>query len=504
MAQLDFYRQQIQARNANNPNIGGISRVGAYTERMSDIVAKSAMVVSERAERRMEEDAAIDAASKLAATQRQWMVRERELREEAMSSGNIDGYPQRIMEEYEPYVQEQLQTVKTPRARAYLEERLASYGTQLFGAGMQFEADARTARSVEQADAALEDLRVVLDQDPDQYGSARETLGTIYAQIPPGPERERAWRDASSRLSYQAALARARKDPEGVMAALDSGGLQYVDDLDADNRVRLRSFAEAEMTSREVRARQAESEARDATINGMFDALEANGGDLLSLVQADPDAFNALDPEDQIRVNNYAGGIATGANRPTDWVQYQEFIENPALLKSVNLGAIREQFNPKQFGELQDLQTAMMEDPQIEQQVQTTNTIIGGMLENAGYSRKKGDPATADADIDTDRGKFYSLLRDAVDQEVAVKGRKLTQRETVEIAEGLLVDVVVGKRLFGYGSDKKEDLFMAEIPNADMVVVKEYMQQNGIQDTPYNTLMVYKSMMRDRGLVVDE
>jgi hypothetical protein len=226
---------------------------------------------------------------------------------------------------------------------------------------------------------------------------------------------------------------------------------------------------------------------RESTMAGAFDALDANGGDYQALLRDRPELTNQLNQDQLQRVNRYAGDVATGATRPTDWIEYNKFISDPEYLKAVDLKTVRDLFNAKEYAQLSKIQDELINDPIAEQNLIGTHSLIKGMLEQAGFKNKK------DA-----HGKFFGLLQQAVDQELAVSGKKaLTQMQVKTLAEDLLLEEITsGRRFFGLLGPARNEAFDIEVPDVERIRIEAALKNEGIPVNDYNVLNAYRAKLR--------
>jgi hypothetical protein len=229
-----------------------------------------------------------------------------------------------------------------------------------------------------------------------------------------------------------------------------------------------------------VRDRKIQGDAFNAWALG---ELEKNGGDYQALVKSNP-AVAALPAEDRARLNDFAGKVATGVTRPTDWQAYNTLLDNPAVLKATNLDAVRDKFGAKELAQLKTWQKELNE-PGAEQNLVSTHSLLKGMLEQAGYKRDEEREA-----------KFFSLVQNAVDQELAVTGKKkLPQERVKEIAADLLVKDVTSKGILW---DTKDTAFKIEVPPAERVRIEAALKAAGLEVNDYNILQAYRNKLKQR------
>lgn len=247
--------------------------------------------------------------------------------------------------------------------------------------------------------------------------------------------------------------------------------------LDAAQTLQLENYVEKVAADRE-RAVKVQTEARVA---GVFDLLEQNGGDYQATVRANPWIASAP-AEVRARVNNFAGQVATGATRATDWQAYTMLVDNPAVLRGTNLDAMRDKFNASEFAQLKKMQVDL-QNGQPEQNVLDTGTLLKRLLDEAGYKRN-----------DEVQGRFYSLLQQAVDQELEATGKKkLPQDRVKELAADLLLKDVTSN---GWLFDSKETAARIEVPDSERVKIEAALVSQGLPINDYNVLQAYRAKLR--------
>lgn len=265
MAKLTFYQQQTTPSQLGPGAINSVPNVPNPYSGTLDAMVGIAGQVGKEITRRQEDAAAVDASSRVMSAHRRWIEREQQLRDEAQTQGTLDGFAGRLTKEYETFQAEELKQARTPAARQWMSDRMGQLGLSLFERSLQWEAGAKIERDVGLATRALDDARAIVDADPGQFAAARETLQLPFARLPP-EKRAEAWRKAESDLALSAGIRGADANPRVVMQALDAepgkAGIDWVNALDADDRVRIRAAAEGRIREIEAEARARRAEAR--------------------------------------------------------------------------------------------------------------------------------------------------------------------------------------------------------------------------------------------------
>lgn len=267
--------------------------------------------------------------------------------------------------------------------------------------------------------------------------------------------------------------------PAAKAAAVSQAESRLGTKLQPDQVLRLESYVEQVAADRERDVKRG----RESVLASGFTALEQNGGDYQALVRDRQDILRSLDDTQKLRLNEHAGKVATGALVPTDWQAYGELVANPALLKSTNLEAMKDKMNSHELSQLQKMQKALLENPGNEQNLVSTHSLVKGMLTEAGF---KKNPKK--------EGQFFSLLQQAVDQELLVTGKKaLPQTRVKEIASDLLVKEVTSR---GILFDSKDEAFEIKVPDTERVKIEVALREMGMPINDYNVLNAYRNKLR--------
>lgn len=258
-----------------------------------------------------------------------------------------------------------------------------------------------------------------------------------------------------------------------ALEAVRTSGIE----LDEKQRLQLEGYVEKIASDKE----RDHKRRRDASMASVFSQLDENGGDYQAVLAANPWMANQS-AEFRERVNNYAGNVALGGTRATDWQAYNALIEDPALLKATNLDAMKDKFNSSEFVQLKKLQAGLNENMP-EQEVRTTTSLLNDMLDDAGYKRNE-----------TKQARFFSLLQEAVDQELAASGKKkLPQARIKELAADLLVKDVTSK---GVLFDTQKRGVAIEVPPAERIKIEAALAEAGMPVNEYNVLQAYRNKLR--------
>lgn len=264
--------------------------------------------------------------------------------------------------------------------------------------------------------------------------------------------------------------------PAAKASAVNAAG-----NLKPEQQFQLESYVEKIAADRERDVKRA----RESSVASVFTQLDQNGGDYQAVIRGNP--WIASQPNDvQSRINQYAVGVATGATRETDPILYVDLVENPGKLKATNLDAIRDRFNYRELSQLKRMQKDLLSGETNEQNLVGTHSLIKGMLEEAGYKDKAIE------------GKYFALVQNAVDQELAATGKKkLPQKRIEEIAQDLLVkEKIKGGGLFGMDTEKTA--FTLEVPEASREEIIRALQEKKIPVNDYNILRAWRNRQAAR------
>jgi hypothetical protein len=257
---------------------------------------------------------------------------------------------------------------------------------------------------------------------------------------------------------------------------------RQVGELSAEHIVRIENYVESVARDREQQVRRG----RESALATAMDQVDAQGGDVEAVIAADPSVLDGLDRDGRERLDRYAGLVATGATRRTDWKSYSELVEDPRLLAAINLDSMRDRFNAREYTQLKTAQEKLLTDPTEEQNVRQTGTLLNGMLKEAGFGKNEEKQA-----------RFYSLLQQAVDQELAASGKKqLPQTRIKELAEDLLAREVTSR---GVLWDSRDEAFEIEVPPAERLKIEAALDAQGLPVTEYNVLTAYRNKLRKQG-----
>lgn len=218
-----------------------------------------------------------------------------------------------------------------------------------------------------------------------------------------------------------------------------------------------------------------------SSLNAVFDLLDKNGGDWNAALAANPKLIGSLSRESRERASRYAGAVATGETRETDWQVYMQLVTDPVLLRSTNIDALRDKLNAKEYAQLKQLQQSLLNDGTAEQDIRSHLTVVKELLEQAKITNKNK------------QAQFFALLQDAINTELAVTGKKkLRQTEIKKLAADLLTEQVTSRGILW---DSKERMFNITVPPQERVKIEAALVAEGLPVTDYNVLKAYTAKL---------
>lgn len=248
--------------------------------------------------------------------------------------------------------------------------------------------------------------------------------------------------------------------------------------LDATQRQQVEQSVERAAAFKE-RERKREHENNAVSL---FDALDANGGDYQAIVGSNSTVIQSLPRDVQERVQKYAGEVATGATRATDWQSYSALLNDQKLLSTTNLDSMRDKFNAREFKELKVMQRKLVEKDGQDQTIQSDLTVVKALLKDAGVKSNEKE------------AKFFSLLQQSITQELEVSGKKkLRQEEVKKLASDLLVKEITSRGILW---DSTERAFNIEVPVAERAKIELALRDQGLPATDLNILRVYRNKLQ--------
>lgn len=277
---IPVYTQQVGTpRSLGAGPTGGLpaqrSGLGEAIAQVGEIGQRVGLGILDAEKRKQEEDAAAWSAEQLSKARLDW-TQQRIEREQNAPAGAAN-YAGTLSKDFDTFADNIIKQAPTESAASFMRQRFADLKTSEIGRGMEFEARSRLQDRMTKVESAIDNARIAVDLDPGQYQVAlAENLSTLNAlDIPEDKKRELA-QNAQQALSFASVSSRMRNNPGGVLQQLgsqDGGGALDVRSLNADNRLRLRNAAEAELKRREAEAKQAAAISRAELAYRSQDAL---------------------------------------------------------------------------------------------------------------------------------------------------------------------------------------------------------------------------------------
>jgi hypothetical protein len=346
----------------------------------------------------------------------------------------------------------------------------------------------------------------VAKEKPSQQVSLSEIIGPAFDALP-FEQQQRVQAHYDSQFKQQQASKTAGIAIESAASVVGAAPLSAESSLDipalkaqavaiAEERLGQKLDAQQRLNVENNVEKQASDKERDfkrSVGNDMaagFDILRKNGGDYQALLRDNPALVQRVGPEKAAELNRFAGQEATGGNRDTDWQAYNDLLNDPKTLAATNLDSLASKFNSKELAQLQKLQQHLRTTPQAEDNILGDKALVGSMLKSAGVTDDKKE------------AQFYSLLQQAIDQELAATGKKaLTQERKKELAADLLVQEVTSK---GVLWDSNEKAFLVQIPPQEKVKIQAALQEAGMPVNDYNVLRAYRNKLNKKPVLAQQ
>jgi hypothetical protein len=265
---------------------------------------------------------------------------------------------------------------------------------------------------------------------------------------------------------------------------------QKIAEVTGDN-VRVRNDATQEALA-QLNSRLRDRERREQEVMAaVYGRLEANGGNLAAL----PASLRSAIPGDKLgSVRNYADGLRGGKKIETDWDSYYKLRTNPALLRSTNLMALRNQLEDAEFKELARLQAEATDTPEVAQtEVQTTTQRMNMRLAEIGL-----DPSPKGKEAAKRVGKAWATLGANIREAETAAGRKLTPEQRDAEIDRLFASVEVRGSLFGttdvalFEVEPGREIVTVTVPEFDRRQIAAALRSQGKPVTEENIQFYFK------------
>lgn len=276
MPQIPVYEQRTAARgtapSASSGTGEGLQALGQAFESIADNRER----VRQFARQKEEESASVAANLELADTQSSWSEQFSK-RQEGVQPGAVD-FEKTILADFDKDTAERLKRAQTPLARTHLQLRFAAVRQSLQEQARGFEAQERVRFKETGLSDARDLRRKTAEFNPGQFSTlATEQLAAIEASGLPAPIASRHAKQAVEDIAEASVRGMIRQDPRNALRELSNEGstVQAVRALNADDLLRLRSSAEAEVSRRDSEARARAAQARGDIADRQTDALAA-------------------------------------------------------------------------------------------------------------------------------------------------------------------------------------------------------------------------------------
>ena len=174
----------------------------------------------------------------------------------------------------------------------------------------------------------------------------------------------------------------------------------------------------------------------DDLLNGMFQTLFKNKGNLNDIPK---DQLAQLPADKLKRVESFAEDQAKGTPVKTDWFLYQELMNDPALLTKTNLAAMSDKLGETEMKQLIRDQTERKASKDNKTSFDVSGKdILHQMLGEIGIDPT---PKTGDTEGFAVMGRVTSRYKDMIDAEESIKQRKLNRSELADIVTSLFKPV---------------------------------------------------------------
>lgn len=277
MPVLPNYIAQTEARGALrvDPRVGnvgpGLGEVSEGLNRFADVLIRS-----------KEQDAAADAALKIAKAQSDWQANFLQRQEQA--APGAPEFTPTLLKDFDEATEEIIGTGKTRLAQDFMRQRLAYFRSQLSNDSLQFEANARITDRTQKFAQAAELTATSAELDPDNYAvRMNEQLAALEVlDVPPAVKAKMA-DDTRDLIRGRAAIGYARRDPDLAMKRLVTPAADDALFRTLSPRARDETLREIEATQR-VRLQAEDRAYRDAqrAEADLQDAMSKEGDKRLS------------------------------------------------------------------------------------------------------------------------------------------------------------------------------------------------------------------------------
>lgn len=235
--------------------------------------------------------------------------------------------------------------------------------------------------------------------------------------------------------------------------------------------------------NQQARIREAQrKDEQGRTVSSFADTLDQNGGNLQAAIASNPQGYASLPRDQRDWMNKYAGEVATGGTRQTNWQVYAELTGNPKGLAGVNLEALKYQLGRDQYDQLRRMQKQSLK----EQQEGKKDTFMGDKDAVKQYMA-----ANKISLSDAEEAKLFSAIEQDWQNTQAMSGKKfLTVDERNRVIANNLTKYVTQR---GFLWDSKQYGYqITEVPAAEQAQITAALMLKGIPVTSANVLRYYR------------
>lgn len=235
--------------------------------------------------------------------------------------------------------------------------------------------------------------------------------------------------------------------------------------------------------NQQARIREAQrKDEQGRTVSSFADTLDQNGGNLQAAIASNPQGYASLPRDQKDWMNKYAGEVATGGTRQTNWQVYAELTGNPKGLAGVNLEALKYQLGRDQYDQLRRMQQQSLK----EQQEGKKDTFMGDKDAVKQYMA-----ANKISLSDAEEAKLFSAIEQDWQNTQAMSGKKfLTVDERNRVIANNLTKYVTQR---GFLWDSKQYGYqITEVPAAEQAQITAALMLKGIPVTSANVLRYYR------------
>lgn len=235
--------------------------------------------------------------------------------------------------------------------------------------------------------------------------------------------------------------------------------------------------------NQQARIREAQrKDEQGRTVSSFADTLDQNGGNLQAAIASNPQGYASLPRDQKDWMNKYAGEVATGGTRQTNWQVYAELTGNPQGIAGINLEALKYQLGRDQYAQLQRMQQQAIK----EKQEGKKDTFMGDKDAVKQYMA-----ANKISLSDAEEAKLFSAIEQDWQNTQAMSGKKfLTVDERNRVIANNLTKYVTQRGVLW--DSKQYGYQITEVPAAEQAQITAALMLKGIPVTSANVLRYYR------------